>query len=197
MLDFGALYLTGIGVEKNREQALVYYKMALDNNDIKAYRCLGNYYLYDNTDEGIPVRTTDMERVKKAYEYFKEGAEQCEVNCLYELGDLYLRGEVVDKDEKMAFSLYSRAFECFSEEKYDDSEADINLRLGEAYYRGLGTEPDYLSAIEHLQTAFDLFRYRAGNGDMYAVTYVDRAYNEWKNVLHELVTEMMEVDFND
>jgi len=108
MLDFGALYLTGIGVEKNREQALVYYKMALDNNDIKAYRCLGNYYLYDNTDEGIPVRTTDMERVKKAYEYFKEGAEQCEVNCLYELGDLYLRGEVVDKDEKMAFNHYGK-----------------------------------------------------------------------------------------
>ena len=34
----------------------------------------------------------------------------------------------------MAFSLYSRAFECLSEDKYDDSEADINLRLGEAYY---------------------------------------------------------------
>lgn len=38
---------------------------------------------------------------------------------------------------KMAFSLYSRAFECLSEDKYDDSEADINLRLGEAYYRVL------------------------------------------------------------
>lgn len=192
MLDFGGLYLSDSVTGKNREKALEYYERALELGDVKAYRCIGNYYLYDNEGDGTPVRTTDLERIKKAYEYYREGADHHEVNSLYELGDMYLAGKIVDKDVDKAFSLYVEAYENLEEDEFDDSEADILLRLGEAYCHGIGVEQEFEQAMNYLQRAYDLFRERAERGDKYAVPYVERAYKEWNNLLLALVGNMNE-----
>lgn len=185
MLDLGAMYLCGRGVEKSRKKALEWYMRAARAGAPKAYRCLGNYYKYDTPDDGIPVQVKDEKRLLSAFGWFEKGADMREENSLYELGDFFRYGVCTDKDEKKAFELYSEAYKVIMENVIDDemarndSYADVCLRLAECFHYGTGTEADLDEAKKFIDIALNECRRRCEEGDMYGRASLERAEKEW------------------
>lgn len=69
MLDLGAMYLEGRGVERDRGKALAWYEKAAALGGIRACRCVGNFYRYDLLDDGTPVPTSDPKRLQLALDW--------------------------------------------------------------------------------------------------------------------------------
>ena len=190
MLDLGAMYLEGRGVEKDESKALMWYRKAAERNGRNACRCLGNLYRYDVVDDGTPVPTADPDRLQKALEWYRLGAERGEENCLYELGDFYRKGMIVERDEAMAFSLYEQAYGICQNLLKDhfscnDSYADVCLRLAECYHHGIGTQADPEKARRFIQLAKDEAKARLDSGDAYGGSLYPRAQKEWLSIMSE------------
>jgi TPR repeat protein len=191
MLDLGGMYLEGRGVKPDKDMALAWYQKAAERKAPKAFRCLGNYYRYDKLDDGTPVPTGDMERLRTAFMWYKQGAELDEENSLYELGDYYRYGILVSKDEEKAFQLYCDAYDVIVDEvmpdpvSNNDSYSDVTLRLAECYHYGIGTEKDLDEAKYFIQIAKDECKRRFEDGDMYGGGSLPRAEKEWLLIMGE------------
>lgn len=190
MLDLGAMYLEGRGVEKDEEEALRWYEKAAAQNGRRACRCIANLYRYDVLEDGTPVPTADPVRLQKALEWYRTGAERGEENCIYELGDYYRKGIIVPQDEKRAFELYRQAYEIckeIEEEHFtvNDSYSDVCFRLAECYHYGIGTEKDLAQALFFARIAKDETKARLNNGDMYGGYLFPKALKEWQDVMAE------------
>ncbi|GHV46982.1 hypothetical protein FACS1894204_09700 [Synergistales bacterium] len=163
MLDLGAMYSTGRGVEQDKGKAFYWFSKAAEILHPKAFRCLG-YWL------GIPITTGYLDPIidnadyKSAFNYFLKGAILGEQNSLYELGDLYFSGKYVDVDQTFAFKLYEQSYDIIDYIE-DDSYADVCLRLGECYYRGIGTGQDKGAARNYLTEAVNGYELRIERSD--------------------------------
>ena len=63
-----------------------------------------------------------------------------DAECTYRLGDCYMDGEFVKKDENVAFTLYYKAYDyaVLNAEELDIAESC--LRLGKCYLSGVGSD---------------------------------------------------------
>lgn len=186
MLDLGGVYLGGHGIARDESQAVHYYQMAADRMYPKAFRCLGNFYRYDNITGIGSVPTGDEARLRLALKYYEKGAELYEQNCLYELGDYYLEGLFVDQDKDKAFRLYMEAFDVIDSDVDDDCYSDVCLRLGEGYHHGYGVDIDPQKSLYYLEIAKDECKRRLENGDLYGGVYLPRAQKEFQEVFQAL-----------
>ena len=190
MLDLGGMYLEGRGVEKDSEKALAWYKKAAQLNGPRACRCLGNYYKYDVLDDGTPVPTADKERLKEALAWYRLGTERGEENCMYELGDAYRDGVLVEKDGKKAFELYEKAYDACRELMKDrflanDSYADVCYRLALCYHYGIGTQKDMEKARTFIEVAKKEAKTWVDDGDKYVGAVYSAAKREWQAIFSE------------
>lgn len=158
MLDLGGLYLTGKYVKKDREAAYYWYKKAERDKHPASYRCLGNLFFYDIRKNGFPVPTSNYIRIRKAYTYYRKGAELENSNCIYELGDMYLNGRCVPKDVRKAYLLYRKAYDIAKKNwyqyGYDDSLSSISFRLAKCFHYGLGTSRNISLASLYIEIAY-------------------------------------------
>ncbi len=147
-LNLGTFYYNGVFVEQDFKKAFELYKTAADAGVIRAI-CNCAYCFYYGRHQEIDYA--------EAFKYFNKGALLFDdPNCLYKLGDMYLNGYYVEKNEKYAFMLYKRAYnECNEEDDY--CYPDIQFRLGKCLLRGIGTDQDAQKANEFLCLA--LFRF--------------------------------------
>lgn len=190
MLDLGAMYLDGRGVEKDEREALKWYEKAASLNGTRACRCIANFYRYDVLDDGTPVPTADPERLQKALEWYQKGTERGEENCIYELGDYYRKGLLVPKDAVKAFELYTRAYEICRRlelERFiaNDSYSDVCFRLAECYHYGIGTQVDMSQAKYYAEIARDEAKARLESGDIYGGYLYPKALKEWQSIMAE------------
>ena len=191
MLDLGAMYLEGRGVPKDEKTALEWYCKAAELGGHNACRCIGNYYHYDEIEDGTPVPTADPERLEKALYWYKMGSANEEENCLYELGDFYQYGIIVEKDEEKAFELYWQAYEIIQQilmhdhYSHNDSYSDVCLRLAECFHTGIGTEVDLAKAKFFIEIAKDETKKRAADGDMYGGSMLPRVEKEWLSIMQD------------
>ena len=145
-LNLGAIYNDGILVPRDYERSAELYRIAADiddDNSISAMAItnLGYYYYYDFAGK---------QDYKTAFNCFLHGALRYNnANAYYKLGDMYRYGQFIDKDEKMAFEMYMKAFNC--EDDGNLFKADIGLRLGECFLSGIGCTKDPYSALTLLQ----------------------------------------------
>ena len=180
MLDLGAMYCDGRGVERSKNKALYWYKKAAEMLHPKAFRCLG-YALeiplgyLDPNDEYADYKT--------AFGYFLKGAILDEPNSVYKLGDMYFSGKYVDVDRRFAFKLYEESY-TYIDSIDDDSYASVCLRLGECYYRGVGTNQDIVVAREYIENAIEGYKYRIERGD--PPIFTDSGYNRANYLLNEI-----------
>ena len=156
MNDLGAMYYCGTrGFEQNYGKAVYYYEMAMENGSRQARENLGYCYYYGRTGE------PDYE---KAFYCFAPGAFEGRLVSLYKIGDMYLNGYYVQKDEREAFALYSR---CLEISDIDDVMVDgpVHLRLGDLYLKGAGTDWDPEQAMYHYNLAEILLYRMVKDGD--------------------------------
>lgn len=135
-LNLGTFYYNGVFVEQDFKKAYELYKVAADAGELRAICNCGYCFYYGRH------QTVDY---KEAFRYFNIGALLYDdVNCLYKLGDMYLNGYYVEKNEKYAVILYNRANEQCEVQQGSAEQclADVQFRLGKCSLRGIGAKKD-------------------------------------------------------
>lgn len=186
MTDLGSLYYTGRCGEQNYEKAVKYYTMAAKYGEQQAIENLGYCYYYGRTGE------KDYE---KAYHYFIKGALANRINSLYKIADMYKNGFYVEKDESQAFSIYARCYQMVKESDEDYLLADICLRMGDAYFYGIGVEQDYARALLFFQQAECAFYEKIKTGDCYGVKGLKSTIEKQDACRKALLKELPDYDW--
>ena len=148
-LNLGTFYYTGRFVKQNYVKAFELYRQSAEQGELRAI-CNCGYCFYYGRHQAVDY--------EKAHSYFSLGAVLYgDPNCLYKLGDMYLNGYHVAKNEIYALMLYRRAYATARCTKEHDCMADIQLRLGRCFLRGIGMPRDVLKAHKFLQKALNGF----------------------------------------
>ena len=141
-------YIEGIGVAKNREEAMKYLKKSAQLGYLKSYVMLGaGYSLYYNDE-------------KQSLDWLWQGFDQGDLDCRVEIGRRFLIGKGVAKNESKGFQLI--------EEAYQSGNKRAISALGLCYLDGLGTTKDPTRA-------FALFK-EGSNASRHAKYLLGRMY---------------------
>ena len=145
MNDLGALYYGGDrGFEQSFTKAVSLYQMAAENGNAQAQENLGYCYYYGR----------DMEvDYEKAFHCFALGAFAGRLVSLYKIGDMYLNGYYVKKNEKEAFNIYSRCLSLMTDADQATITGPVRLRLGKMLLSGNGTEQNAEAALLNFSIA--------------------------------------------
>ncbi len=158
MNDLGAQYYGGSrGFQQSFKKAIHYYKMAVKNGSRQAQENLGYCYYYGR--DGKP----DYE---KAFHCFALGAFDGHVISLYKIGDMYLNGLYVPKNEVEAAHIYLYCLEVMPEELEDRVGGPVYLRLGNLFLNGIGIPQDPKAALTCYQRAEMYFIDMIEDGDV-------------------------------
>ena len=176
MVELGVIYRWGDGAARDMEKCFYWTKKAAAMLNPIAYQYLGYHH-------EIPVGYSDLNDgnadYKSVFDCFFKGAVLDDANSMYKVGDMYFTGKFVEKDQEFAFELYKR-----SDELSDYPSASLNLRLGECYCMGFGTEQDIDKARERLEDAINEYEERAASKDMPELFM--EGYNRAKNLLKRI-----------
>jgi TPR repeat protein len=129
MLKLGEAYWTGDGVNKDKSEAVKWYRKAAEHGDVDAMCMLGEAYL-----DGDGVDEDKSETVK----WFRKAAEHGNKDVMTSLGAAYWTGDGVDEDK-------SEAVKCFRKTAEHGIAAAMH-NLGIAYQYGNGVDEDQSEA---------------------------------------------------
>ena len=115
-------YQNGMGVEKNEENAVVWYKKAAEQGNAEAQCALGECYQQAGNAE-----MAFQQYMVAARDYGRPEAQ-------FEVARCYQNGTGVEKNEENAVVWYKKAAE--------QCDAEAQCALGECYYQARGVEKD-------------------------------------------------------
>jgi len=95
--NLGYLYEHGEGVEKNAQQALVWYKKSAKQGYVDAQYNVATFYF---TGKGV------KKDVQKALYWYEEAGKRGDRNALFNLGTFYAEGKEVEKNKITAFNYW-------------------------------------------------------------------------------------------
>ena len=140
----GNMYYYGLGFEQDYLEAFGYYQAASDNRDSYADYRLGKMY---QKGEGININLIEAER-----HYQKSHLKVVMAN--YDLARLYeTNTDTFDKSDDEIFSLYQAALEGLIMQEEDIHNDFTEIRIGNMYLSGKGTEQNIEKAIEWFEKA--------------------------------------------
>ena len=96
LYELGMCYLRGIGVARNKTMSLKYLQDAADHGYSEAMHVVSTIFF----NEG---------NVTKGHEYMKKAARHKHLTSQFMLARLYHKGQVIEKNEKLAFHYYKLA----------------------------------------------------------------------------------------
>ena len=181
MLNYGAIFYNGRGVEQDFNQAIHWYREAARRGNPRAINNMGYQYYYGRGDLEV-----DMEM---AYRCFSKAAMLGVSNSMYKCGDMFLEGLYVEKDPDTAFQLYMKCYAMTRKDQPIDCYPDVCRRIGTCFHRGIGTERDLLKARKYLAKAILGFQRRIKEGDPFTSGVMDQAIRELREVCVELRDE--------
>ena len=182
MNDLGAVYYDGSrGFEQSFEKAVRLYKMAAEKGNRQAQENLGYCYYYGRAGE------PDYE---KAFHYFALGAFDGHLISLYKIGDMYLNGLYVPKNEREAFFIFVRCIETMTDEASGRVAGPVYLRLGRMFLEGIGTECNYKNALICFQKAETYLLDMVLDGDVMYRKSLERAIEGQKAVRKKLTEQL-------
>ncbi len=157
MNNLGSHYYSGNrGFEQSFRKAVDLYNMAAEHGNRQAQENLGYCYYYGR----------DMEvDYQKAFHYFALGAFDGYLISLYKIGDMYLNGYYVKKNEREAFFIYKRCLQMAGDEDTRYISGPVHLRLGNMCLDGIGTERDPQQALLHFNIAEIMLLQMVQDGD--------------------------------
>jgi len=176
MIELGVMYRFGDGVARDMGKCFYWTKQATALLNPIAYQYLG---YHQEIPVGYSDPNDDAADYKTVFDCFFKGAVLDDSNSMYKVGDMYFKGKFVEKDQSFAFKLYKR-----SEELYGYSPANLNLRLGECYCMGLGTDQNIIKAHEHLEEAISEYEEQVASKD--APEFFMEGYNRAKRLLKRI-----------
>jgi len=117
------------------------------------------------------------------------------MNSLYKVADMYKNGYYVEKDEDVAFRIYTYCYENLSD--YDERlfGADVCLRIGNAYFYGTGTKKDLQLALKYYQEAEQLFYVKLRDGDFFSRKGLESVIEKQGEIRELLAKEMPSFDW--
>lgn len=169
----GAMYYEGNGVNQDQKKAVSLYKKSAELGNSTAMSNLGYAYYYGN---GAP------QNYEKAYMYFTMAEQRGEWDAFNKLGDMYKDGIHVPKDEQMAFSLYDHCYREVPHSAETDAYPACLVRLGECFYKGIGTNVNIITAKNLLETAKDILEEQIEADNYYAKLCIDRVNKDLKEL---------------
>ena len=134
----GICYEFGFGVEENNTEAIKYYNLAAEKDNVAAKYRLGLCYKYG---------TGTTENMTEAYNWFEKAVEDDHLNAQYEMAMMLLDGIGVAQDETRATQMLAK----IAKEDHDDAQ----LELGNCYLTGRGVPEDEAQAMVWYQKAAD------------------------------------------
>ena len=128
MVDLGQLYERGLGCQKDLNEAIKWYKEAIEYGEEYGTHHLAMIYLNNGKE-------------KEGFQLLYSNKKKTPVS-MAELGRCYRDGKGCEVDEY-------KAFECF-DSVIDSDFYEYTVELVECYYKGIGVDVDYESAYEYL-----------------------------------------------
>lgn len=187
MNDLGSLYYDGTrGFEQSFEKAIKYYTMALRHGNRQAQENMGYCCYYGRNGED-----PDYE---KAFHYFALGAFEGAPVSLYKIGDMYLNGLHVEKDEWEAFSIYVHCLRTMTEDSESRIAGPVYLRLGKMLADGTGCKKDLRGALISLQKAEWFLTDMVMDGAVMYKTSLEEAI-EGQNIVRNLMSGILSEGF--
>jgi len=198
--ELGLCYYEGKGVDKNYDEAVKWYRLAVEPGNEKAQNRLGNCYYYGNGVEQDYVEAVKWFRMAAEQEYaeaqnnlgfcyhrgygvpqnyteavkwFRMAAEQGYASAQYNLGVCYKFANGVPQDYVEAVKWYTKAAE--------QNQADAQNNLGVCYRNGYGVPQNYAEAFKWYTKAAENGSTDAmmNIGDMYRDgTFVEQDYKK-------------------
>jgi TPR repeat protein len=139
MYRLGRMYAAGIGVARDENEAVRWYRKGTTAGNMQATTALAIALL-----EGRGTGKDPQE----AIHLLKVAADKDNLEAMYRLGVLYAQGAVVTKDAPEAVRLFTRASEA--------GHAPSMVDLGLMYYNGDGVPVDHNKAAQWYKRAADL-----------------------------------------
>lgn len=133
-------YLLGEnGVNVNYSEAYKYVNDAIEQEEPRAYKIMGDIYYYGlGTDEDYG----------KAVEWYKKASEAGNIDASNQLAEMYIRGMGLPKNETKAFQLYKAAADV------DDMNGLGGL--GVCYENGFGVSKNIITAVSYYKKAAEM-----------------------------------------
>ena len=103
---------------------------------------------------------------EKAFHYYALGAFDGHLISLYKIGDMYLHGLYVPKNEREAFFIFMCCLETMTEEAEGRVAGPVYLRLGRMFLDGTGAEKNYKNALICFQKAESFLYDMVMNGNV-------------------------------
>ena len=134
--NLGFMYVKGIGIEKNEEDGVKWYRKAAELGHLTSQFNLGVMYA-----KGRGVEQNYAESLK----WYKMAAEQGDLTAQATIGMMYAKGIGCKKDSEAARGWYQKAA----------SKGDVNAQynLGNMYAKGIGADVDEFEAFRWYQQA--------------------------------------------
>jgi TPR repeat protein len=171
-------YNGGFGVPKDFDEAVKWYRKAVDRGIANAQNNLGEMYTYGraaledlakNIMYEVDLCLGPPEDYDEALKWFRKAADQGHAEAQYSIGNMYFFGEGVPEDLAEAFKWYRMAAE--------QGHVVAQRRLGNIYFYGDGVTRDHAEAAKWWRKAAEQGDADAQDelGDMYynAQDYVE------------------------
>ena len=139
MYRLGRMYAAGIGVARDENEAVRWYRKGANAGNLQATTALAIALL-----EGRGTGKDPQEAVR----LLKLAADKDNLDAMYRLGALYAQGAIVSKDALEAVRLFTKASEA--------GHAPSMVDLGLMFYNGEGVQVDMVKAAMWYKRAADL-----------------------------------------
>ena len=181
LLLLGRMYYEGRVVRRSYKKALELFTQAADEGSIAAIYHLGICNL-----EGKGTKVNQ----EKAFEYFTKASVLGNLAARASIGDMYMNGQYVEKDERVAISIYIKVMKAIGEvDSYDDQIlfSDMSLHLARAFMKGIGgLEYNPNSAQHFYSDALNWYLKRTKRGDQAAIEEYPKILNEFTEALDKM-----------
>ena len=195
-LELGEEYYSGRYITKDYQQAVMWFRAAIQQGQPIGYYHLGKCFLYGHGVE---------QDYAKAFDTFLKGSLRGYINNSIKLGDMLKEGVFVDCDSEYAAKLYHHIFDTELDlyEKMDfwsDAYGQVCLRLGECYLHGKGVAKDINKAnyfFEEAKEHADGVHWLNDENPSLLQLMYDAPYDETPDTPNDLIAieEKSEADF--
>lgn len=152
MHDLGKMHLSGLGCEKDEEQAQAWFTKAFHAFITEEARAKKKDYLQYRIGKLFSFGYGVEQDYSKAAEWYEKAVAEDNPFAAYALGSLYRRGQGVEQDDVEAFRLYTRAAE-----HKEKPNAYAAYELGRMCRDGIGTEENQAASDVWYRQAYQGF----------------------------------------